>query len=191
LQYCPEDFEEAIEEARQRGISQYLEIMKLFPNTDVSTDKEFQRIFKGFYFVGPKPPQWYEQYFSYMQSQRGQNPTFSDALRHLYSALGRREYAFSSKLVATLNVNSPILDSKVLSFLGEKRPPPGPNAINQGEAIYIKLETRYETCMGCPQGGIILRTFREMVPEHGRISDVKKIDFVLWKSEIKRNCEHL
>ena len=104
---------EAIDRAK-KGIAQYLEIMELFPNTDVSFDKEFQRRFNGFYRIRQRPPEWYEQYYAYMQSQKGQSPSFSCVLRHLYSVLGRYEPSFSSKLVATIDVNSPVWDSVVL-----------------------------------------------------------------------------
>ena len=88
-----EKIREAIERAR-KGIAQYLEIMELFSNTDVSTDKDFQRKFNGFYRIRQRPPEWYEQYYSYMQSQKGQNPTFSNVLIHFYSVLGRYEPSF-------------------------------------------------------------------------------------------------
>ncbi len=112
---------EAIDRAR-KGIAQYLEIMELFSNTDVSIDKDFQRRFNGFYRIRQRPPEWYEQYYAYMQSQKGQNPTFSCVIRHLYSVLGRYEPSFSSKLVATIDVNSPVWDSVVLRYAGIKTP---------------------------------------------------------------------
>ena len=44
---------EAIERARI-GVSQYLEIMELFPTVNVAEDREFQRKFDAFYRVRQK-----------------------------------------------------------------------------------------------------------------------------------------
>jgi hypothetical protein len=157
---------EAIERAR-KGIAQYLEIMELFSNTDVSIDKDFQRRFNGFYRIRQRPPEWYEQYYAYMQSQKGQNPTFSYVLRHLYSVLGRYEPSFSSKLVATIDVNSPVWDSVVLRYAGIKTPLyTSKSKVDQAEATYKQLQEWHERHMRSDHGKLILRTFEEMVPEH-------------------------
>jgi hypothetical protein len=178
-----EKIREAIERAR-KGIAQYLEIMELFSNTDVSTDKDFQRKFNGFYRIRQRPPEWYEQYYSYMQSQKGRNPTFSNVLIHFYSVLGRYEPSFSSKLVATIDVNSPVWDSIVLRYAGIKTPLyTSKSKVDQAEAIYKKLQEWHDRHMRSDHGKLILQTFEEMVPEHNRISDLKKIDFVLWQEQ--------
>jgi hypothetical protein len=39
-----------------------------------------------------------------------------------------------------------------------------------------------ERHMRSDNGRLILQTFEEMAPEYYRISDLKKIDFVLWQS---------
>ncbi|MGD0626106.1 MAG: hypothetical protein ABSB22_23025 [Thermodesulfobacteriota bacterium] len=180
------EIKEAIERAR-KGIGRYLEIMGLFPDTDVSIDKDFQRKFNGFYRIKQRPPAWYEEYYSYMQSQKGQNPTFSAVLRHLHSVLKRYEPSFSSKLVATIDANSPVWDSVVLKYVGIKPPLyTSRTKVDEAEAIYKKLQEWHERHMRSDHGKLILHTFGEMVPEHNRISDLKKIDFVLWQSRAEQ-----
>jgi flagellar assembly factor FliW len=182
-----EKIREVIERAR-KGIAQYLEIMELFSNTDMSTDKDFQRKFNGFYRIRQRPPEWYEQYYSYMQSQKDKNPTFSNVLIHFYSILGRYEPSFSSKLVATIDVNSPVWDSVVLRYTGIKTPLyTSKSKVDQAEAIYKKLQEWHDRHMRSDHGKLILQTFEEMVPEHKRISDLKKIDFVLWQNRAEQD----
>ena len=181
-----EKIREVIERAR-KGIAQYLEIMELFSNTDVSIDKDFQRRFNGFYRIRQRPPEWYEQYYAYMQNQKGQNPTFSYVLRHFYTVIGRYEPSFSSKLVATIDVNSPVWDSVVLRYAGIKTPLyTSKSKVDQAEAIYKKLQEWHERHMRSDCGKLILQTFDEMVPEHNRISNLKKIDFVLWQTRAEQ-----
>jgi len=182
IPFSIDEIRKAIERAR-KGIKQYLKIMELFPGIDVSRDKDFQRRFNGFYRIRQRPPEWYERYYWYMQSQKGQTPTFSDVLRYLHSTLGRYEPSFSSKLVATLNVNAPVWDSFVLGYALIKAPLyTSKTKVDQAEAAYKKLEEWHERHMKSDHGKLIIQTFEEMVPEHSGISDLKKIDFVLWQS---------
>ncbi len=44
-----------------KGINQYLEIMLLFQQTDVSKNKEFQKKFNGFYRVRQRNEQFYKK----------------------------------------------------------------------------------------------------------------------------------
>jgi hypothetical protein len=181
-----EKIKEAIERAR-RGIGQYLEIMDLFPDTDVSMDKNFQKKFNGFYRIKQRPAVWYEEYYSYMQRQKSQTIEFSTALRHLHSVLKRYEPSFVSKLVATINANLPIWDSVVLKYMDIKPPLyTSKNKVDEAETVYKKLQEWHERHMKSDQGQLILRIFKELVPEHSAISDLKKIDFVLWQSRAEQ-----
>jgi hypothetical protein len=182
IPFSIDEIRKAIERAR-KGIREYLEIMTLFPDTDVSRDEDFQRRFNGFYRIRQRSAEWYERYYWYMQNLKGQTPTFSDVLRYLYSTLGRYEPSFSSKLVATLNVNAPVWDTFVLGYALIKTPLySSKTKVDEAEAAYKKLEEWHARHMKSDHGKLIIRTFEEMVPEHGRISDLKKIDFVLWQS---------
>jgi hypothetical protein len=176
------EIREAIENARN-GIRRYVEIMELFPITDVSRDKYFQRKFNGFYRIKQRPATWYEVYYGYMESQKGKYPTFSQVLRHLYSVLNRYEPSFSSKLVATIHPDTPIWDSIVLKLVGIRPPLFTSRAkVVQAEVAYQKLQAWHKKHMSSDHGRLILSVFEEMVPEHEKISDLKKIDFVLWQS---------
>ena len=183
-----EKIRQAIDKAR-KGIAQYLEIMELFPNTDVSVDRDFQRKFNGFYRIKQRPAVWYKEYYSYLEKQKNKTPDFSATLRHLHSVLKRYEPSFSSKLVATIDPNLPIWDSIVLNNMGIKPPLyTSKTKIYEAERIYKKIQEWHETNMKSDKGQLILQIFRELVPEHNKISDLKKIDFVLWRSRAEQTA---
>ena len=172
----------AIKKAR-KGIGQYLEIMYSFHSTDVSTDREFQRKFNAFYRVRQRPANWYKTYYSFMQLQKGKDPSFSTVLRYLHSELGRYEPSFSSKFVATHNSDLPIWDAFVLKNAGIKPPYYSDSRkLFKAEKKYKEIESWYEQYLTSDSGNLIIEIFDELVPEHNRISNLKKIDFVLWQT---------
>ncbi|WP_136515949.1 hypothetical protein [Geomonas edaphica] len=172
----------AIERARP-GISRYLEIMERFPQTDVSQDRDFQRLFNGFYRVNKKQQSWYDAYYSYMESQKGKQPTFGVALRHLHSELNRCEASFTSKLVATINPDCPVWDQYVLANAGIRRPPYySRTKVADSIDCYHELQCWYERFVPSEQGQLMITVFQDMVPLHEKITDLKKIDFILWQS---------
>ncbi len=156
--------------------------MDLFHSTDVSIDTEFQRKFNAFYRVMKRPSNWYKTYYSFMQQQKGKNPSFSKVLRYLYSELGRYEPSFSSKFVATHNPDLPIWDRFILEFTGI-RPPyySDPKKLFKAEEKYKEIKNWYDRYLTSNDGMLIVKMFDELVPEHNRISRLKKIDFVLWQ----------
>ena len=80
----------AIERAR-RGIGQYLAIMGLFPGVNVSADCDFQRQCNAFYRVRQRPREWYEEYYSFMESNKTTPVPFEVVLDHLHNTLGKYE----------------------------------------------------------------------------------------------------
>jgi hypothetical protein len=176
---------EAITKAR-KGIVQYLEIMDLFHKTDVSTDRQFQRKYNSFYRVRQRTEEWYHDYYSFMEDQKGKNPQFSIVLWHLYSELKRYEPSFSSKFVATHNPNLPIWDTFVLKNVGIKAPYYSDRKkLLKAEGKYNEIVGWYARYIGSDYGKLIINIFDELVTDHNRISDLKKIDFVVWQIRAK------
>ncbi len=172
----------AIRKAK-KGIGQYTEIMNSFRSTDVSIDREFQRKFNFFYRVRQRTENWYKTYYSFMQQQKGNAPSFSTVLRHLYSELDRYEPSFSSKFVATHDPELPIWDAFVLKNTGIKAPYySDPNKLSKAEEKYKKIQNWYKQFLVSDFGNLIIEIFNENVPEQSVISDLKKIGFVLWQT---------
>lgn len=167
----------------QRGISQYLEIMRLFLDTDVSINKEFQRKYNSFYRVRQRDKHFYETYYQYMQSLKGQDVEFQQVLGFLYSKLHRLESSFSSKLVHTHNPNLPIWDKFILKNIGIKPPLSySIDRINKTNAVYERIKKWYSQYINSNEGHLIIDIFDDMVDDSSSITNLKKIDFVLWQT---------
>lgn len=174
--------EEAIENA-EPGIAQYLEIMELLPKVNVTDDPEFQRKFNRFYRVRQRSPKWYKTYFSFMEHGKHGKPTFDETLDHLWNALGRYEPSFSSKLVVTLDPAQPIWDAFVLRHTRTKSPSyMSKTRVAQAKAAYESICSWYRQFLGSADGKRAVSVFNSNVKEHARLTDVKKVDFVLWQT---------
>jgi len=172
----------AIELAR-KGINQYLAIMEMFPSIDVSTDKTFQRQFNAFYRIRQRPEKWYSEYYSFMESKKNSPVRFETVLDHIYGVLGRYEPSFSSKLAATLDPNEPVWDKYVLKNTGQK----GPyytafNKLERAKTVFENIRKWYIEHMQSSEGKMIIEVFNNMVKEHDKITNIKKVDFILWKT---------
>ena len=167
------------------GIAKYLAIMDKVDAVDVSTDASFQSMFKGFYRVRQKPVAWYGAYFSLMQQLKGSRPTFDVVLDSLSTALGNNvcEASFSSKLVATLDPWQPIWDKYVLANTGHKPPAStAPDKFAQAKRGYASIASWYATFLTSKNGKCWIRAFNDNVDQYWKVTDLKKVDFILWQS---------
>ncbi len=166
----------------QKGVEQYLEIMALFPRVDVSIDRDFQRKYNAFYRLRQRRPDFYEAYYRFMQEQKGKAVDFSRTLEYLHSRLNRYEPSFSSKLVATHNPDSPIWDVFVLKNTGVLPPRTyEPNRMAKIVDAYNGIVRWYAAFMHGTDGKQIISIFDAMVPRASEVTNLKKIDFVLWQ----------
>jgi len=172
----------AIEKAR-KGICQYLEIMRQLPLVDVSRDRAFQRKYNAFYRVRQRPRVWYIEYYTYLESNKRGKPKFDTVLDHLFLTLGKYEPSFSSKLVATLNPHEPIWDRFVIKNIGEVEPLyTDKNRVAKAKIVYKRIQDWYSKYIVSPEGKLAITTFNRLVAEHESITDVKKVDFILWQT---------
>jgi hypothetical protein len=173
----------AIRDAKP-GIAKYLEIMGSLHSVDISADADFQTKFKGVYRVRQKPGAWYRSYFEFMEQNKGKRPTFAQVLGELRARIGNDAYepSFSSKLVASIDPWSPVWDDYVLKNTGHK-PPAYYSKTKHTDAVaaYASIVDWYRTFMKSPDGLTWVRLFNENVSNYYRITDIKKIDFILWQ----------
>ena len=166
----------------QRGIAQYLEIMRILPAVNVAENRDFQRKFNHFYRVRQRPAAWYATYYSALERWKNNKPGFAEVLDYLHGALGRYEPSFSSKLVATLDPEQPVWDRFVLEHTGVQSPPyTARNKLAQAKAAYVGIQAWYREFLASATGRLVVELFDAQVPEHGRVTDLKKVDFVLWQ----------
>lgn len=174
---------EAITKAKP-GIKKYLWLMDRLFQVNVATDVEFQTKYKGFYRVRQKTESWYSTYFGLLENNKGKRPTFGEILNELRDRLGNNAYepSFTSKLVATLDPWSPVWDEHVLRNTGHN-PPSYTSRTKHDDApvAYSLIVNWYDTFMSSVDGKHWVALFNENVPEYHKITDIKKVDFILWQ----------
>lgn len=177
------EIQAAIQRA-DKGIKQYQELMRMLPTVDVSMDRDFQRRYNGLYRVRSRPLSWYPSYYALMQKLKlgCRNVEFAQVLDDIHAATGRYEPSFSSKLVATLDPLKPVWDTYVLSNLGHRPPAYGnKNKLALAKDSYRAIEQWYAQFLSSADGLLCIREFDSLVENHSGITDVKKVDFILWQ----------
>lgn len=164
------------------GIQKYLTLMEQLDQIDVSTDMAFQRIYNGFYRVRQRQRDWYEAYYSLMEQRKGSKPKFAEILDHLHRVTNRFEPSFASKLVATLDPARPVWDVHVLRNIGQEAPAyHSRTKIEDAKYCYSQIENWYQRFLASAQGTDWVGIFNEQVQESARLTDLKKVDFILWQ----------
>ena len=170
----------------EKGIRQYLEIMDLFLKVNVAEDLDFQRRFNYFYRIRQRPHDWYRVYFSHLEKSKEIKPSFDDVLDELYLLTGRCEPSFSSKFVATLDPEQPVWDKWVLTNTNTRIPSyTSKTKMGEAKVAYRAIQEWYRRFLRSTDGELVVRLFNEMIPEHTEITDLKKVDFVLWQTRPK------
>jgi hypothetical protein len=123
------------------------------------------------------------EYYSLMQKHKSNPIPFETVLDLLRQSLGRYEPSFSSKLAATLNPDEPVWDRFVLKNTGQKAPSyVSSRKFDQAKEVFENVRQWYASKLASPQGRLVTSIFDEMVPEHDRITNLKKLDFVIWQT---------
>ena len=162
------------------SIIQYQDIMKSAKNVDISSDKVFQKTFNGFYKLRYAPEEWKEIYYKLFEEKKNDTSlTFKDIITELYNKTQRIEASFSSKMLATINPNMPILDSNVLKYLNLKlkNDTDKQKRLENTIAVYDEIVEWYKR----DEAKECLKIFNEIMPSYKEgISDAKKIDCIIW-----------
>jgi len=170
----------------KKGVDKYLSIMQLVKILDVQKDKDFQRLFNGFYRIRQRPKKFYEFLYYYLEKNKNNNISFKQTLAFFFYKLQRLEPSFSSKILATINSNLPVWDSEVLKRLNIKIP--GYNQdkkdrFNQLVIIYDNIVNWYSEFINTAQAKNIINIFDKKIGETN-ITNIKKIDLVFWQTRL-------
>lgn len=166
--------------ASSLGLDKYQYILEQCQKTDVSKDGEYQRIFNGFYIVR-RNEVWRKCFYDYFESIKNGTPTFAEIITHLYVHTGNIEPSFSSKMLATICPQKPIWDRYVVQNLdiqltGATKDEKLKNAV----VLYNDMEKWYEDFLQASKGKECIDTFNRVLPDYKWISNIKKIDSILW-----------
>jgi hypothetical protein len=162
------------------GLGRYQWLQASVLECDVTTDREFQRRFDAFYRVR-RNSHWRREFFALMEKSKSGETYFSETLQAVYRSTGRIEASFASKLVATLDPSKPVIDKFVLRCFKLRLPNWGSaNREENTVELYRQLCLKYDDLLASPDGVKIRNMFDERYP-NAKITNVKKIDLVLWQ----------
>ncbi len=197
--------EALLQKRRINGIKRYINIMKKRDNIEFYFEdfkEEYQKFYgmkraiRGYHI--PDSEKFYDVYFQYLKENLGNTSlSFEKVLKDLYDShiSDRVEASFSSKLLATVNPNMPVWDQNVFYQLKIPKPKTDSNhkdyQINETIKTYQVLMDKILEYLNSDLGREYIRVFNQVFDEvfqddcdifiwKENITDVKKIDFVLW-----------
>ena len=166
--------------ASSMGLDKYQYIMKKVREINVSSDAEFQKTFNGFYIVR-RNETWRKTYYGFFEQAKSETPTFTEIIKYMYETTGNIVPSFSSKMLATLCPEKPIWDRYVIQNLNMKLS--GKTSQEKLEnviALYADIEKWYADFLKTDKAKECIRVFDQTLPDYSGISDIKKIDSILW-----------
>lgn len=166
----------------ERGLFRYLELKMLFASGVDVRDRSFQKLFNGFYRVSRRTPDWYVSFYDVFYEALVNNFSFDQILEAIFRATGRVEASFASKIRASIDESSVVIDSVVLSNVGLKLSRSGDPEQRMRAALqtYKELEKSINAIRASDFGIFIIDEFRRSYP-HATVTDVKAIDLTLWQ----------
>ena len=165
-----------------KGIDKYCFLMQRVRCTNVFEDADFRKAYDGFYQVR-RNGQFRDAYFALMEAMKAEaSIDFEKVFYGILKIKGSCEISFASKLAHTLDTAFPIWDS-VVTKRHFKIMAPVIGTKNR-EAVCIDRYKEYQNAfteyMATPEAGELIEIFDEAFPNNG-ITDIKKIDFILWQ----------
>lgn len=170
--------------ALAQGVKKYKYIMNRFCEVDVSKDIEFQNMYRDFYQMNNRfySDKFAQEYFCIMETLKELSAvSFSDAFERVKSIQNTFETSFSSKMIHTFDPNMPIWDNVVTKrHFGITAPTYPKNREQKTVEKYNYYKEKFYDYLKSGEGQMIIELFDDKFPDSG-ISDVKKIDFILWQ----------
>ncbi len=164
------------------GIERYAYIVSEIHKKDISKNLDYQRTYNAFYVVR-RDAKWRKIYFDYFEKHKNNKKlSFEDVIQYLHKKTGFVEPSFSSKLLSTINPDMPIWDVYVLKNLGLKtKTGRALDKLEQAVRLYREIYYYYRRIKDSKWGKESVLVFNKALPEYSWLSNVKKIDFFIWK----------
>lgn len=165
-------------------LRRYDMLQRSLHSTDVSGDREYQRVFNGFYRMQRRPGSWYVFFFLLLEREKSNAAlSFPDVFRCVYAATTRLEPSFCSKLVATVRPDLPVYDKHVRENLSLAVPAPHESTQSRLEkfiAAYAELQTLVARLTEADDFSVLRQSFNRAFPEYAHFTDTK-LDLLLWQ----------
>ena len=180
-----ENSDDIICHLKKSNLVNYNYTQKQLLRTDVSKDTTYQTKFNGFYKMRQRPKDWYEFFFSLLESQKfNRSISFKEVLTEIHGVKKRVEPSFSSKLIATINSDMPVYDKEVAKNLDLKIPYPSmPNKrrISKLIDVYSEITDKNFEMRQSSEFNELKTDFDIAFPQYAHFTDVKKLDLFLWQ----------
>ena len=177
------DIEKALDnlEKRSQDIQHYMNIMSKVKTVNVADDQDFQREFDFFYKVR-RNAEWRKVFFEIFERKKKKNCSYKEIITELYEGTGQVEASFASKMLASIDENMPIWDSRVLDRIGIKSSNKrGQQKLEETIELYDVIVQWYSDLKANKASyNEYITSFDSRFPDYSSISDTKKIDFILW-----------
>ena len=122
-----------------------------------------------------------ECYYRLFERAKQHHFSFADVIGSLYVETGNVEASFSSKMIATIDPEKPIWDQYVLQNLGLELKGKNPREkIGNAVEIYHQIGEWYAEYLKTDEARENIAEFDRWLPSYAWITDVKKIDYLLW-----------
>jgi hypothetical protein len=162
-----------------KAVEIYLQLQNDLRRLDVSTNRQFQKTFSGYYRVR-RDPEWQKYFFGLLQKHKHSKVDFESVLVELHKATGKMEASFVSKLVGSIRPELPIIDSIVLGHLALELPSDGTeNRAAAISSIHKNLINEFSDFLKTDDGKYLTARFKRAYPA-ANLTDEKMLDFVLW-----------
>ena len=168
------------------GLPKYVWLMDNVHSIDIAALNEkgcndFQKTFNSFYRVR-RNGKWRKVYYDYFEAAKNGNPDFKDILIFIKDNTPQHnlEPSFSSKMLATIDPDKPIWDSRVLKRLELERDWHKNPSVQNAISIYDTICERYRDYLAKSEADKAIAIFDKYLQKYKGISNVKKIDFLLW-----------
>ena len=186
--------EDALSILTKKELETYISLKNSIRKVNVSKDSEFQRKYNRFFGVRQRNEKFYDKYYKYMQRNKNNKKlTFEKVLRYISDKKTKRkmvEASFASKMLAIIDVKKPVLDKFVVKNLKDYEnidiktasPSDFEKRIQRKVTAYKKICNWYDNLLEPARKKKWIELFDKSFPEFkNKITDVKKIDLILWK----------
>ncbi|MEE9125454.1 MAG: hypothetical protein V3U14_13325 [candidate division NC10 bacterium] len=168
----------------RRKLETYCLLQAALFNLDVATEPEYQKKYIWLYGMRRQPINWLNSYFSLLQAKKGNDAvSFIDILPTL-STPQRIEASFSSKLLATIRPEMPVIDAYVISNLGLARPRrtgSRQHVMSEWTGLHSSICSLYGSLLQQDMFRKIRDDFDRSFDQYRSLTDIKKLDVLLWQ----------
>jgi hypothetical protein len=185
MEFTDDQITKAIENLNYAA--RYKRLMDMFTRVDVSADNDFKTLFEEFYMLKRKKSTFRDKYFQYMQNKKNcaASLQFKEVLDYLFTIEHTVEASFASKLLHTINhAKFPTWDRWIGKNTGIIIPPTMAVKEKQKQKAtegYAELVQWFADYRQSENGKKMLAEFDKNFACFTGITDIKKIDLVLWQ----------